>query len=730
MKKIVIKKKISFFLVFLLTLVTCLSCLSYLKIDNKDQKVMAAEEKIKPKKKEYSIVLDSTYAPFEFQNAKGKYVGIDVELIKAIAKEEGFKFTYKYPGFQAAVDSVSSGQADGIIAGMSITEERKQSFDFSDPYFDSGIEVAISKDDAATVKDYEDLKGKTIGVKNGTTSQEWLNQNSEKYGFAIKTFDDGDAMYNALNVKAVDGIMDDAPVLDYAIVQGKKFVIVGDKQPAGQYGFAVKKGKNPELVAAFNQGLAKLKANGKYDEIVAKYVGETKIKPKKDSYSIVLDSTYAPFEFQNDKGKYVGIDVELIKAIAKEEGFTFTYKFPGFQAAVDSVSAGQADGIIAGMSITDERKQSFDFSNPYFDSGIEIAVNKATKDIKDFPDLKGKTVGVKNGTTSQEWLNKNKGKYGYTIKTFDDGDAMYNALNVKAVDAIMDDAPVLDYAIVQGKDFVIVGDKQPAGQYGFAVKKGKNPELVAAFNEGLTKLKENGKYDEIVSKYVGGSSSEKSDDVDETTFAGLIKNNWKPLLVGLGKTLSLTLVSFILASIIGIILGLCAVTPIKPLRAIATVYVDVIRGVPLMVLVFFIFYGIPHLLNHPLNDYVAGVIALTLNASAYITEIFRGGINAVDKGQIEASRSLGLPYLKTMQKIVLPQAIKIMSPSLINQFVISLKDTTIISVIGVIELLQASKIIVARNLQSLRVYFIVGVMYLIVITLLTKLSKMLERRIQ
>jgi polar amino acid transport system substrate-binding protein len=119
-----------------------------------------------------------------------------------------------------------------------------------------------------------------------------------------------------------------------------------------------------------------------------------------------------------------------------------------------------------------------------------------------------------------------------------------------------------------------------------------------------------------------------------------------------------------------------------------------------------------------------------LNASAYIAEIVRGGINAVPVGQMEASRSLGLSYNRTMQKIILPQAVKIMIPSFINQFVISLKDTTIISAIGVVELLQTGKIIVARTTQSSYVYLIIAIMYLILITILTKLANRLEKKVK
>ena len=188
--------------------------------------------------------------------------------------------------------------------------------------------------------------------------------------------------------------------------------------------------------------------------------------------------------------------------------------------------------------------------------------------------------------------------------------------------------------------------------------------------------------------------------------------------------------------VIGIIFGMFSVSPVKALRIISEVFVDVIRGIPLMILAAFIFWGIPNLVEsmtghqNPINDFVAGTIALSLNAGAYIAEIVRGGIQAVPAGQMEASRSLGISYSKTMRKIILPQATKIMLPNFVNQFVIALKDTTIVSAIGLVELFQTGKIIIARNYQSFKMYAILAVFYLIIITLLTRLAKRLEKRIK
>ncbi|WP_413537918.1 amino acid ABC transporter substrate-binding protein/permease [Enterococcus malodoratus] len=691
--------------------------------------------------KTYKIGTDLTFAPFEFQNSDGEYIGIDVDLIKQIAKDQDFKVDLRPLGFDSSIQGVQSDQLDGMIAGMSITDERKKTFDFSDPYFDSGIQMAV-KNDNKDIKDYKDLKGKTVAAKIGTESATFLEKNKDKYGYDIKQYEAADAMYNALTNGNVEAIFDDYPVLGYAVMNGQPFKLVGDPEKGSSYGFAVKKGENKELLQKFNQGLKDLKKNGSYDKIVSEYISTgsgnsstasemKKIEPKKDVYVVSSDSAFAPFEYKDSDGEYKGIDVDLLKRIAELQGFKIDFKFIGFSSAMQALESGQADGMIAGMTITDERKANYDFSDPYFQSGIQLAVAKDNKDIKSYKDLKDKTVGAKVGTESADFLEAHKKEYGYTVKSFDAADQLYDALKVGSIDAMMDDYPVIGYAVKQGQDLKTPIKREVGGEYGFAVKKGQNAELREMFTEGLKELKRTGEYDKIVNQYIGsGSTEKKKDAVDESTITGLLKNNYKSLLDGLWKTIVLALVSFALALVLGVIFGLFRVSPVRGLRTLAGIYIDIIRGIPMMVLAFFIFFGLPGITGIKIPDFAAGIITLTLNASAYIAEIVRGGINAVPVGQMEASRSLGMSYNRTMQKIILPQAVKIMIPSFINQFVISLKDTTIISAIGVVELLQTGKIIVARTTQSSYVYLIIAIMYLILITILTKLANRLDKKVK
>ncbi len=207
------------------------------------------------------------------------------------------------------------------------------------------------------------------------------------------------------------------------------------------------------------------------------------------------------------------------------------------------------------------------------------------------------------------------------------------------------------------------------------------------------------------------------------------------LLMALGQTLLLTLLSLAFAMVIGLIFALMNVGKNRFFNLIGTIYVDAVRGVPLIVLAFFIYFGIPVSIQamgfagFKLTALQAGTIALAMNCGAYMAEIFRAGIESVDKGQMEASRSLGLSYSKSMRLVLLPQAIRTMIPSIINQFIITLKDTSILSVIGFPELTNMGSTIAGNTLKSLETWAIIGVMYMIVIITLSRVAKWLERRI-
>ncbi|MDR1765729.1 MAG: amino acid ABC transporter permease [Lachnospiraceae bacterium] len=198
------------------------------------------------------------------------------------------------------------------------------------------------------------------------------------------------------------------------------------------------------------------------------------------------------------------------------------------------------------------------------------------------------------------------------------------------------------------------------------------------------------------------------------------------LLKGARLTMIIALGGVALAVVIGVVLCIFAISGIRILQRIANFYITMVRGIPLMILALFLYFGV---IKNSLNLVASAILILSINASAYMAEIFRAGIQAIDPGQMEAARSLGLGYFRTMQKIILPQAFKIMIPSLMNQFISSLKDTAILSAISVNELTMTAKVIIARNYKAFELYSYAAIMYLVIIAVLTYLSKIVERKL-
>lgn len=227
--------------------------------------------------------------------------------------------------------------------------------------------------------------------------------------------------------------------------------------------------------------------------------GEEK-KAGEKTYIIYSDNAFAPFEYlDTETNEYVGVDMEIMAAVAEDQGIKYEMHNEGFDPAMGAVQAGQADGMIAGMSIKEERKATFDFSDPYFEDGQVFVGKKGTK----MEDLKGKTVAAKTSTVGGEYAESVKDQYGFTINYYEGSDNMYQAVLAGTDVACVEDFSVIGYAIKSGKVDLEMITTEPANVlgYGFAVKKGENAELLEKFNAGLKSIKESGKLKEILAKY-------------------------------------------------------------------------------------------------------------------------------------------------------------------------------------------------------------------------------------
>ena len=225
--------------------------------------------------KKWIIATDTAFKPFEYKDDSGEYVGIDVDILAAIAEDQGFDYELQALGWDASIAACQAGQADGMIAGASITDERKESgWIFSDGYYDANQSMAVAE--SSDIAGLADLSGKTVAAKTGSMSADYAESLKDEYGFSITYFEDSPTMYQAVVGGQVDAVFDDTPIMASNIKDtglAMKLVDGTGNEPAS-YGFAIFNADNQELVDMFNAGLANIKANGTYDEIVAKYLGE------------------------------------------------------------------------------------------------------------------------------------------------------------------------------------------------------------------------------------------------------------------------------------------------------------------------------------------------------------------------------------------------------------------------------------------------------------------------
>ena len=223
------------------------------------------------------------------------------------------------------------------------------------------------------------------------------------------------------------------------------------------------------------------------------------------TWVIAMDTVFRPFEYTDENGEFVGIDVDIIKAVAANQGFNIDIQSLGWDAAVTAVQAGQADALLAGASITDERKANgWIFSDSYYDS-YQVFAAKADSGIESLDDLKGKTIAVKNATAGANYAKELKDKYGFKIDTYEDSPTMYQAVVLGQADACVEDKPIMaDNIKTGGLDLTIVeSTASKVAPYGFAIMNKDNQELLDMFNKGLQEIKDNGTYDEILNKYLG-----------------------------------------------------------------------------------------------------------------------------------------------------------------------------------------------------------------------------------
>ncbi|MDT2703528.1 ABC transporter substrate-binding protein/permease [Enterococcus dongliensis] len=434
-----------------------------------------------------------------------------------------------------------------------------------------------------------------------------------------------------------------------------------------------------------------------------------------------LSADYAPYEFHAEvdgKDEIVGFDISIAEKIAKDMGVKLKIEELGFDALLGALKTGKIDLVISGMSITEERLKEVDFSDPYFVVQQKVMVRKEDKKrFKTTADFNGLSVGAQKQTT-QEDLVKNEMTGAEPTSLQKVPDLINNLLNNK-VEAVVLEQPVAEAYVQQSDNLALAPVKFEQGEKVTAIAMSKNtPEL---------KKHVNGSIKTINDKNLLKGYQKKANELMFQEDKSFLQKYESYYLDGAKYTILLAFVGVLFGLIFGSLLALMKLSKSKIFKAIAVIYIEYVRGTPLLVQIFIVYFG-TGVLGLDLSKLLAGCIAVSLNSAAYVAEIVRAGINAVNKGQMEAARSLGMNQKEAMRYIIFPQAIKNILPALGNEFVTIIKESSVVSVIGVSELIFQTGVVQGASFKPFLPYVLVSLIYFVLTFCISRLLGLVERR--
>ena len=451
------------------------------------------------------------------------------------------------------------------------------------------------------------------------------------------------------------------------------------------------------------------------------------------------NAEYSPFEYRDSDGELTGFDYDLLEAIAEVQGIELVWNDLPFDSLMGSMEAGDIQIIAAAVGPTEERARSVDFSDVYY-TGSQSIICSEGADITEFADLTGKTVAGLEGSMSDLIVSGENTDYGVVedadVTRFKTASSAVMELMNQGADAVVIDTIMAEIYCAQTTGITYTEVPGTEEDTVFCIQKG-NEELTELINEGLAKVKENGTYDELYEKYFSGEGQETVAVDEEQGFLGKLKfifldeNRWQYYLSGVEVTILISILSTLAGTVIGLFVAIIRLRADRMKRksiaaGIAALYVDIIRGTPSVLQLMIIYFAV----FHSRLGYVAAVVSFGINSGAYVSEVIRGGILAVDKGQMEAGRSLGMSYGDTMSFVILPQAVKNILPALGNEFVQLIKETSILGYVGILDLTKAASYVSSRTYQMFIPLVAAGVIYYVIVKLLTVLLRKFERRLR
>ena len=473
-----------------------------------------------------------------------------------------------------------------------------------------------------------------------------------------------------------------------------------------------------------------------------------------------MEAAYAPFNWTQDDdsngavpiegtNQYAnGYDVQIAKKIAEGLDKKLIVVKKTWTGLIPALTSGKIDMIAAGMSPTEERKKEIAFSDSYYTSRPVIVVSKSGNyaNATSLDDFSGAKLTSQQGVYLYNLIDQINGAVKETA--MGDFNQMRQALQSGIIDGYISERPDAISAENANSDFKMIafadgkGFTTSASDTAIAVGLRKNDtEMLAKVNSILAGISEDERV-HLMDKMIDEQPAEQASDSADSNFFSevwtIFKNNWDQFLRGAGVTLFISIIGTVVGLVIGLLIGVYRTAPKagnKVLAALQTlfgwvlnVYIEVFRGTPMIVQAMVIYYGTAQAFGISIDRILAAVVIVSINTGAYMSEIVRGGIFAVDKGQFEAATALGFTHGQTMRKIVLPQVVRNILPATGNEFVINIKDTSVLNVISVVELYFSGNTVATQTYQYFQTFTIIAIIYFVLTFTVTRILRFIERR--
>lgn len=455
---------------------------------------------------------------------------------------------------------------------------------------------------------------------------------------------------------------------------------------------------------------------------------------KNITLNVAISADFPPFESLKN-GKIVGIDADILDAISKETGIKFIFNDMAFSSIIASLNSGKTQLAISGMGATEDRKKSLDFSEAYYRSSCIFLSKKSSKTTKtdffkiiDLSLFSGKKVISQTGTTMQIILQE----YNKMAKDNDKIEPIFVDANSVGVEMLLNDkadAFLIDDIVGEvylkiHKNVLEKADAICDLEDGFSIAFPKNSAYFKTINEALKKINKNG----TVKKIVNSWKNKYTEDFLKEEHNRRYKQSLLFIVKGSLLTLQYAMLSIVFGMILAIFISLLMYSGNRFLHFFSKVYISVIRGTPLLLQLSFFYFGLSNLLGLNLSIFVSGLIAFSINSSAYVAEIIRSGIRAIDKGQFDACRSLNLSKFQTIKDIVIPQVLHNIFPALINEFISLIKESSLISVLGGYEIMKRTNLVIAEHYTYFLPLIVAGLTYYFMTFILECFSHWWEKK--